>query len=69
MHVGIANPRWQGKRSQLSRRMRNTGFCPSGKQTHARVSAAREESERDTGSMCEDRRFYRVYGIVMSRKK
>ena len=23
MHVGIANPRWRGKRSQLSRRMRN----------------------------------------------
>ena len=26
MHVGIANPRWQGKRSRHSRRMRNPQF-------------------------------------------
>ena len=31
MHVGIANPRWQGKRSWHSRRMRNPQFCVSGK--------------------------------------
>ena len=31
MHVGIANPRWWGKRSRQSRRMRNLQFCVSGK--------------------------------------
>ena len=31
MHVGIANPRWRGKRSRHSRRMRNPQFCVSGK--------------------------------------
>ena len=31
MHVGIANPRWWGKRSQHSRRMRNPQFYVSGK--------------------------------------
>ena len=30
-HVGIANPWWQGKRSQHSRRMRNPQFYVSGK--------------------------------------
>ena len=31
MHVGIANPRWWGKRSWYSRCMRNAQFCVSGK--------------------------------------
>ena len=31
MHAGIANPRWRGKRSRHSRRMRNPPFCVSGK--------------------------------------
>ena len=31
MHVGIANPRWWGKRSRHSRRMRNPQFYVSGK--------------------------------------
>ena len=31
MHVGIANPRWWGKRSRHSRRMRNQQFYVSGK--------------------------------------
>ena len=31
MHVGIANPRWRGKRSRHSRRMRNPQFYVSGK--------------------------------------
>ena len=31
MHVGIANPRWRGKRSRHSRRMRNPQFQVSGK--------------------------------------
>ena len=31
MHVGIDNPRWRGKRSRHSRRMRNPKFCVSGK--------------------------------------
>ena len=31
MHVGIANPRWWGKRSRHSRCMRNPQFCVSGK--------------------------------------
>ena len=31
MHVGIANPRWWGKRSRQSRRMRNPQFYVSGK--------------------------------------
>ena len=31
MHVGIDNPRWRGKRSRHSRRMRNPQFCVSGK--------------------------------------
>ena len=31
MHVGIANPRWRGKCSRHSRRMRNPQFCVSGK--------------------------------------
>ena len=31
MHVGIANPRWRGKRSRHSRRMRNPQFYFSGK--------------------------------------
>ena len=31
MHVGIAKPRWWGKRSRLSRRMRNPQFYVSGK--------------------------------------
>ena len=35
MHVGIANPRWRGKRSRHSRRMRNPQFYISGKRTMA----------------------------------
>ena len=31
MHVGIANPRWRGKCSRHSWRMRNLQFCVSGK--------------------------------------
>ena len=31
MHVGIANPRWRGKRSRHSRRMRNSLLYVSGK--------------------------------------
>ena len=31
MHVGFANPRWRGKRSRHSRRMRNPQFYVSGK--------------------------------------
>ena len=31
VHVGIANPQWQGKRSRHSRRMRNPYFCVFGK--------------------------------------
>ena len=31
MHVGIANPRWRGKRSRHSRRMRNPQFYLFGK--------------------------------------
>ena len=31
MHVGIANPRWRGKRSRHSRRMRNPQFYVFGK--------------------------------------
>ena len=31
MYVGIANPRWRGKRSRHSRRMRNPQFYVSGK--------------------------------------
>ena len=31
MHVGIANPRWWGKRSRPSRCIRNPQFCVSGK--------------------------------------
>ena len=31
MHAGIANPRWPGKRSRHSRRMRNPQFYVSGK--------------------------------------
>ena len=31
MHVEIANPRWRGKRSRHSRRMRNPQFCAAGK--------------------------------------
>ena len=31
MHVGIANPRWRGKRSRHSRRMNNPQFYVSGK--------------------------------------
>ena len=31
MHVGIANPRWWGKRSRHSRRMRNQQFYVAGK--------------------------------------
>ena len=31
MHVGIFNPRWQGKRSQHSQRIRNPQFYVSGK--------------------------------------
>ena len=33
MHVGIANPRWRGKRSQNSRCMRNPQFYVSGKRS------------------------------------
>ena len=33
MHVGIANPRWRGKRSRHSRRMRNIQFYISGKRS------------------------------------
>ena len=33
MHVGIANPRWRGKRSQHSRRMRNPQIYVSGKRS------------------------------------
>ena len=31
MHFGIANPRWRGKHSRHSRRMRNSQFCVPGK--------------------------------------
>ena len=33
MHIGIANPRWWGKRSRHSRRMRNPRFYLSGKRS------------------------------------
>ena len=33
MHVGIANPRWRGKRSRHSRRMRNPQFYLSGERS------------------------------------
>ena len=33
MHVGIANPRWRGKRSRHSRCMRNPQFYASGKRS------------------------------------
>ena len=33
MHVGIVNPRWRGKRSRHSRRMRNPHFHVSGKRS------------------------------------
>ena len=35
MHVGIANPRWRGKRSRHSRRMHNPQFYVSGKRPMA----------------------------------
>ena len=35
MHVGIANPRWWGKRSRYSQRMRNLQFYVSGKRPMA----------------------------------
>ena len=35
MHVGIDNPRWRGKRSRHSRRMRNPQFYVSGKRPMA----------------------------------
>ena len=35
MHVGIANPRWQGKHS---RRMRNSQFYVSGKKPKAQIA-------------------------------
>ena len=37
MHVGIANPRWRGKRSRHSRCMRNPQLCVSGKRPIARM--------------------------------
>ena len=37
MHVGIANPRWQRKRSQHSWRMRNPQFDVSGKRPMGRL--------------------------------
>ena len=36
MHVGIANPRWCGKRSRQCRHMRNPQFYVSGKRPMAR---------------------------------
>ena len=36
MHVGISNPRWQGKRSRHSRRMHNQQFCVSVKRLMAK---------------------------------
>ena len=33
MHIGIVNPRWRGKRSRHSRRMRNSRFFVSGKRS------------------------------------
>ena len=38
MHVGIAYPRWRGKRSRHSRRMRNRQFYVSGKRPMVYVS-------------------------------
>ena len=38
MHVGIANPRWQGKRSRHSRRMRKPQFYVSGKRPMTKTS-------------------------------
>ena len=38
MHVGIANPRWREKRSQDSRRMRNTQVYVSGKRPMLLIS-------------------------------
>ena len=34
MHVGIANPRWRGKRSRYSRRMRNPQFLRIWQEAH-----------------------------------
>ena len=34
MHVGIDNPRWRGKRSRHSRRMRNSLFYPIWQEAH-----------------------------------
>ena len=38
MHVGIANPRWRGKRSRHSRRMRNPQFYVSGRRSNASIA-------------------------------
>ena len=38
-HVGIANVRWQGKRSRHSRRMHNTQFYVSGKRPMRSIDA------------------------------
>ena len=40
MHAGIGNPRWRGKRSRHSQRMRNPQFDVSGKRPMADVSTA-----------------------------
>ena len=44
MHVGIANQRWRGKRSQHSRCMRNTQLCVSGKRTIATSTKPRQNT-------------------------
>ena len=40
MHVGIANPRWRGKRSRHSRRMHNPQFYVSGNRPEADSGAS-----------------------------
>ena len=48
MHVGIAKPRWWGKRFRHTRRMRNPQFCVSGKRPiNAYLSGADH-----TGTIC-----------------
>ena len=63
MHAGIANPRWRGKRSRQSRRMRNPQLYVSGKRPMIRTAVLHVyvwvfmETRQHVNKLCKNNNF------------
>ena len=64
MHVGIANPRWRGKRSQHSRCMRNHQFYVSGKRPIVQYPWTNRQTDTANGEI--NTPYLGLYCIIFS---